>query len=66
MLLITVVDHCGFGKAAEQLMVAQSSLSQAIAGFERELGMPLFHRVEARPCTPTAAVPLFAAQPEQE
>src|SRR5262245_10382119 len=26
-------------------MVAQPSLSQAIAGFERELGMPLFHRV---------------------
>jgi len=40
-----VVDHGGFSKAAEQLMVAQPSLSQAIAGFERELGMPLFHRV---------------------
>ena len=29
----------------EALLVAQPSLSQAIAGFERELGMPLFHRV---------------------
>jgi len=26
-------------------MVAQPSLSQAVSGFERELGMPLFHRV---------------------
>ena len=26
-------------------MVAQPSLSQAIATFERELGMPLFHRI---------------------
>jgi DNA-binding transcriptional LysR family regulator len=42
---LAVVDHGGFGKAADQLMVAQPSLSQAIAGFERELGMPLFHRV---------------------
>ena len=42
---LAVVDHGGFSKAAEQLMVAQPSLSQAIAGFERELGMPLFHRV---------------------
>jgi DNA-binding transcriptional LysR family regulator len=42
---LAVVDHGGFAKAADQLMVAQPSLSQAIAGFERELGMPLFHRV---------------------
>lgn len=42
---LAVVDHGGFNKAAEELMIAQPSLSQAIAGFERELGMPLFHRV---------------------
>jgi DNA-binding transcriptional LysR family regulator len=42
---LAVVDNGGFSKAADQLMVAQPSLSQAIAGFERELGMPLFHRV---------------------
>ncbi|ORB84242.1 LysR family transcriptional regulator [Mycobacterium kansasii] len=42
---LAVVDYGGFGKAAERLMIAQPSLSQAIAGFERELGMPLFHRV---------------------
>lgn len=42
---LAVVDHGGFSKAAEHLMLAQPSLSQAIAGFEKELGMPLFHRV---------------------
>lgn len=42
---LAVVDHGGFSRAAEQLLVAQPSLSQAIAGFERELGLPLFHRV---------------------
>ncbi|MFC7673903.1 LysR family transcriptional regulator [Mycolicibacterium sp. GCM10028919] len=42
---LAVVDHGSFSRAAAELMVAQPSLSQAIAGFERELGMPLFHRV---------------------
>ena len=42
---LAVVDYGGFSKAADQLMVAQPSLSQAIAAFERELGAPLFHRI---------------------
>lgn len=42
---LAVVDHGGFSKAAEHLMIAQPSLSQAIAAFERDLGSPLFHRV---------------------
>ena len=42
---LAVVDHNGISRAAEHLMVAQPSLSQAIATFERELGMPLFHRI---------------------
>jgi len=42
---LAVVDHNGFSRAAKQLIVAQPSLSQAIANFERELGMPLFHRI---------------------
>ena len=42
---LAVVDHNGFSRAAEHLLVAQPSLSQAIANFERELGMPLFHRI---------------------
>lgn len=42
---LAVVDHGGFGRAAEALHLAQPSLSQAVAGLERELGVPLFHRV---------------------
>lgn len=42
---LAVVDHKGIGRAAAHLRVAQPSLSQAIATFERELGMPLFHRI---------------------
>lgn len=42
---LAIVDHGGFGKAAQALHVAQPSLSQAIAGLERELGVPLFHRI---------------------
>jgi DNA-binding transcriptional LysR family regulator len=42
---LAVVDAEGFSKAAEQLYIAQPSLSQAIAGLERELGVVLFHRV---------------------
>jgi DNA-binding transcriptional LysR family regulator len=42
---LAVVDFDGFSRAAEQLYIAQPSLSQAIAGLERELGVELFHRV---------------------
>ena len=42
---LAVVDFEGFSRAAEQLYIAQPSLSQAIAGLERELGVELFHRV---------------------
>ncbi len=43
-----------FSRAAEQLYIAQPSLSQAIAGLERELGVALFHRV-GRGVLPTDA-----------
>lgn len=42
---LAIVDHDGFGRAARALHLAQPSLSQAIAGLERELGVPLFHRI---------------------
>lgn len=42
---LAVIDYGGFSRAAEQLLIAQPSLSQAIAAMERELGVPLFHRV---------------------
>ena len=51
---LAVIDHGGVSKAAEQLYIAQPSLSQAIAGLERELGVALFHRV-GRGVLPTDA-----------
>lgn len=42
---LAVVDQGGFVRAAEHLIIAQPSLSQTIATLERELGVPLFHRV---------------------
>lgn len=45
---LAVVDHGGFGRAAESLYLTQPSLSQAIASLERELGVTLFHRIGRR------------------
>jgi DNA-binding transcriptional LysR family regulator len=42
---LAIVDHLNFGRAADQLHIAQPSLSQAMSSLERELGVPLFHRV---------------------
>ena len=42
---LAVADHGSVTDAARQLHVAQPSLSQAIRGFESELGVQLFHRV---------------------
>ncbi len=42
---LAIVDHGGFGRAAEAVHVSQPSLSQAIKQLERDLGISLFHRV---------------------
>ncbi|NKX55500.1 LysR family transcriptional regulator [Arthrobacter mobilis] len=45
---LAVVDHQGFSRAAEKLLIAQPSLSQTIKTLEQEVGVPLFHRVGRR------------------
>ncbi|VXB61424.1 LysR family transcriptional regulator [Citricoccus sp. K5] len=45
---LAVADHQGFSRAAEQLLIAQPSLSQTIKALEQEIGLPLFHRVGRR------------------
>ena len=45
---LAVVDHDGFNRAAEHLLIAQPSLSQTVASLERDLGVPLFHRIGRR------------------
>ncbi|OIH85318.1 LysR family transcriptional regulator [Arthrobacter sp. UCD-GKA] len=45
---LAVVDHQGFNRAAEKLLIAQPSLSQTIKTLEQEAGVPLFHRVGRR------------------
>ncbi|MCI2422517.1 LysR family transcriptional regulator [Saccharopolyspora sp. K220] len=42
---VAIVDHGGYNKAAQELNVAQPSMSRAISNLERELGVALFHRV---------------------
>src|ERR1700712_1838096 len=41
---LAVAEALGFSSAARKLGQSQSSLSQAVAGLERELGQPLFIR----------------------
>jgi LysR family transcriptional regulator, carnitine catabolism transcriptional activator len=51
---LAVVDSGGVTRAAQALRIAQPSLSQSLRGFERELGVELFHRV-GRGVRPSAA-----------
>src|SRR3954468_24808641 len=45
---VTVAHTRHFGRAAEQLHIAQSPLSQAIRQLESHLGAPLFERTTRR------------------
>jgi DNA-binding transcriptional LysR family regulator len=46
--VLAIVDHGGVTAAADELHVAQPSLSQTLRSLERELGVELFHRVGRR------------------
>jgi DNA-binding transcriptional LysR family regulator len=41
---LAIVDHGSVHRAAQELFVAQSSVSQALRALERDLGADLFHR----------------------
>lgn len=53
-ILVAVAERGSFSAAAEELVLTQPAVSRQIAGLERRLGLPLFHRV-ARGVTPTTA-----------
>lgn len=53
-VFVTVVEKGGFTAAAEQLYLAQSTVSGHITALEKELGMPLLLRTGKRKITLTA------------
>lgn len=51
---LAVLDHGGFSAAADELGIAQPTVSQAVGALERELGFPLIVRLH-RGVRPTSA-----------
>ncbi len=45
---LVVADELNVGRAAERLHMTQPTLSRQIAALERDVGVPLFHRVKRR------------------
>jgi DNA-binding transcriptional LysR family regulator len=62
--IITIADTGNISRAAEKLYMAQSSLSQALGVYERELGIPLFMRT-SRGVRPTPSGEAFIAHARQ-
>ena len=50
--LLAVLDHGSFERAAQELRLTPSAVSQRVRALEAQLGMPLVERT--RPCRPTA------------
>lgn len=48
-----------YGRASEELGIAQSSLSHAIASLEQELGIPLFEKRDGTVLLPIRAANIF-------
>ena len=51
--LLAVLDHGSFERAAQELRLTPSAVSQRVRALEAQLGMPLVERT--RPCRPTAS-----------
>jgi len=56
---LEVADHLSFTSASQSLHIAQPSLSQAVKGLERELGVQLFHRLPQGICLTSAGEALL-------
>jgi DNA-binding transcriptional LysR family regulator len=60
---LVVADELNVGRAAERLHMTQPTLSRQIAALERDVGVPLFHRVKRRfTLTPAGEVFLDSAR----
>ena len=62
--IVTIADEGSISRAADQLYMAQSSLSQFLQQYESELGTPLFMRT-SRGVRPTASGSVFISHARQ-